>query len=339
MSARNLPVGYGIRVYRRNRRKFGAYLKVGSLLLAVLAIIVVACQGPPTAATEQWTPPYLQLHLSAGKAKVQWPNTSEWITLEGETSIAIQETGRIIADETEGVQFSLGDGSTLELSPGAVLEAQNPRTFPRLQVTLRDGSLLFVAQKPSYEFLLPTCSVTFLSIPSEIKVEINGEAVNLAVEEGAITCALEAEKLTLTTCQGTHLVQGEEPEVTKFCVASTEIAPPTPTLSPSPTPWWAEPTATPFPSPSSSPTPTHTLTPTRRRVWPTLTPTPVPPTDTPPPPPPPPPKSKPTNTPPPPPTNTPPPPPPTSTPAPPTNTPPPDTPRPTPTSVRPTPSS
>ncbi len=326
-------------------RRLGAHQGVVYLSLAMLVILfsisIIACQSSPTV-TEQWTPPYLQLHLCAGKAQLQWPDASERTTMEDQASITIEERCQIIADALEGALFCLGDGSTLELASEAVVDVQNPHTFPRLQITLQDGSLLFVAQEPSYEFIMPACSVTLLSVPSRIRVEINGETTRLAVEEGAVTCALETKTLTLPTCREMYVRPGEEPEVTEFCIASTVVPSPTPTLSPSSTPWELEPTATSFPLPTPTLTPRRVVpTPTRRRIVPTPTHTPVLPADTPPPPPPPP-----ANTQPPPPTNTPapPPPPPTNTPAPPppppTNTsappPPPDTPRPTPASPRPT---
>jgi len=274
----------------------GAHQGAVYLLLTALTVSIAACQSPSTE-TEQWMPPYLQLHLHAGKAQVQWSDASEWVLMEGEASIIIEKTGQIIADAVDGAQFYLGDGSTLELAPESVMEVRNPRTLPRLQVVLQNGRLLFVAQKPSYEFILPVCSVTILSIPSHIRVEVDGETTRLAVEEGAVACELETETLTLLTCQEMYIQPGEEPEVIKFCVADTPISPSTPTYSPSPTLGEFEPTATPSPSPTPTPTP--------REVVPTLTHAPVPPTDAPPPPPPPtePPPPPPTDTPPPPPTN------------------------------------
>jgi hypothetical protein len=310
MSAKNLRIGPESRMLGR---RLGAHRGVVHLLLTVLVVLVAACQRAP-AATEQWMPPYLDLHLYAGKAQVQWSDGSEWNKLEGKASIVIENKGRITADAVEGAQFYLGDGSTLEMGPGTVIEVQNPRTFPRLQVVVRDGSLLFFAQKPSYEFVIPACSVTLLSVPALIRVEVNGETTRLAVEEGAVTCELETGTLTLPTCREMTVRPGEEePDVTEFCTPNTVIAPPTPTPSPDSTPLGFELTAT--PSPSASPTPSPTPMPTRREVVPTFTPTPVPPTK-----PPAPPKPRPTK-PPPPPTEPPPPPPPTEPPPPPTEPP------------------
>ena len=322
MSIKNLPIdpGFGM----PNRRP-GAYKGAVYLLLATLMVLIAACQSPPEA-TEQWAPPYLQLHLHAGKARVQWPSASGWMTMEGKASILIEETVRIIADAVEGAQFHLGDGSAIELAPGAVLEVQNPRTFPRLQVILQDGSLLFVAQGPSYELVMPAGSATPLSIPSRIRIEVNGEATHLVVKEGAVTCVLEGGSVTLLAGQEMYVSSGEEPEVTEFHDTSATATASAMTFLPSATPSGFE--ATPTPTPTTTPTPSPTATPTRRRVVPTRTPTPLPPTDTPPPPPPPPPTQPPPTQPPPtePPPTEPPPPPPTE---PPPTQPPPTEPRPT----------
>jgi hypothetical protein len=293
---------------------------LGCLLLAVL-VAVTACQSP-SPVNEQWTPLYLQLHLSAGKARAQWLGESEWTVLENGASATIEEMGQIIADDVEGARFSTGDGSTLELNPGAVMEVQNPRTLPHLQVTLRDGTLLFTAQEHSYEISTPACSVSLPSIPSQIKIEVNGETTRLAVMEGAATCTFEEETLTLPTGREMVVRPNEEPEVFEFCVASTAAPAPTMSLSPPPTPWWLD--STPTLSPTSAPTATLTATPTFAPLTPSRTSTPTatltatptfvpptraPPTDTPIPPPPPtsPPKPAPTKPPPtqiPPPTNT-----------------------------------
>ncbi|RLC60780.1 MAG: hypothetical protein DRI48_11540, partial [Chloroflexi bacterium] len=259
------------------------------LLLATLMVLVVACQSSSPPVTEQWIPPYLQLHLEAGKAQVQWAATSEWITMEGQASIVIEDKGQIVADAAEGARFRLGDGSQLELAPETTIEVENPSSLPRLQITLQDGRLLFAAQKPSYEFATSICPVRLLRLPVRISLESNGTTTRLAVEEGAVTCELESETLTLLTCQEIQAETGEEPQVTEFCVVGTEVSPSTspsaPTPSPSSTPWGFEPSATSPSSPSPptqtlTPTPTPTVegeaTPTRRSVVPTPTSTPTP---------------------------------------------------------------
>lgn len=293
-------------------QRLSAHKRVVGLLLLVIVLagLIVTCQSTSTE-TGPFTPPYLRLRLCGGKAQLQWSGSSEWTAMEGE--ISIEGSGQIVADAVEGARFCLGDGSTLELAPEVTIEVRNPRVFPRLQVVLQqDGSLLFEAQNPSYEFVVPVCSVTLLSVPSRLKIEVSGETTHLMVEEGAVACAMEEETLTLLECWEMYAVAGKEPEVSEYCAASATAAAPTTTLRPSPTRWEVEPTATPTPSSTPSPTPTPTLTPTPRRVIPTPTPTPIPPTDTPPPQPPPPTK-------PPPPTA----PPPTNTPAPPPTEPPP----------------
>ncbi len=330
MSTRNVPGNPG---HWTPTKGFSAHRKAALLLLAVLVGLFAACQSPPTA-TEEFTPPYLQLRLCGGKAQLQWQGSSEWTAMEG--GISIKDSAQIVADTEAGAEFCLGDGSTLELAPEAAMEVKNLRVFPRLQVTLQEGSLLFEAQKPSYEFVLPVCLVTLLSIPSRFRLEVSDEMTHLAVEEGAVTCELETETLTLLTCWEMYAVPGEEPEVSEYCDPRAMTTPSALTPSPSPTPLRVEPTETTMPTPSPSPsptfTPTLTLTPTpiRRVVIVTRTPTPAPtlptPTNTPAPshpnpPQPPPPPPPPTTEPPPPPTTEPPPSPTTEPPPSPTNEP------------------
>jgi hypothetical protein len=254
-----------------------------------MAALLSACSGgiPVGAApvTEQWTPPYLELHLLTGKAQIQWADESEWMAMEGKSSIAIAERGLITTDEGTGAEFYLGDGSTLEMSPGATVELRNPRTMPRLQVIVHQGNLQFFAQKPSYEFEVSGYPLTLLSVPALLRFETDGEEARVAVEEGAVTCDVGENTLTLPQCREMRFIAGEEPEVTEFCTVSTIVAPPTPTPRPgsAPSGAGAEPagTATPV-TPTATPV-TPTVTP-RVQITPTLTSTPVPPTDTPAPP-------------------------------------------------------
>ena len=308
-----IPTGLSVNTtgQRPNMRQ-----KIICLLLTALIALTTACQSHTATVTEQWLPLYLQLQLDTGKAQVQLSDSSGTATMENEArTIIIEETIQITADATEGAKFRLGDGSTLELMPGATLKMQNPHTLPRLQMTLQEGSLLLIAQKPSYEIIVPACSATILSLPAHIRVQVKGETTRLAVEEGALVCTLGTKTLVLPKCQEMYAELGKEPETIEFCDAdatTTVIA-----MTPSPTFNFREPDTT----PTITITPTSTPTPTRKVVI--QTPTPTPPTDTPTPPPPPPPPPPPTQPPPtqPPPTQPPPTqPPPTNTPQPPTAT-------------------
>jgi hypothetical protein len=261
---------------RKPTQRFRVH-RASALLLTVLVLVTAACQPTPVA-TEQWIPSYLELNLYSGKAQLQWPGESDWTGMEGKAGITIREGGRISTDTTEGAKFFLGDGSTLELGPETTVEVQNPRTFPRLQMIVESGNILFFAQKPSYEFVLPFCTVELLSVPSLIEVEVTGETVRLAVEEGAVTCEMEGETVTLPTCREMVVRPGEEPDITDFCTLGTVVAPPTPTASPSPTPEGFVPSATPTASPTPTATPAVSPTVTGRSVASTPTYTPVPPT-------------------------------------------------------------
>jgi hypothetical protein len=270
----NLPIDTVVRV---SNRRHGVRRGLAYLLLVALVVITAACRSQPTP-TAQWLPPYLQLRLQAGKAQVQWTGASDWMTLEGKASILIEETVRIVADAIEGAQFSLGDGSGLELGPEAVLEVQNPRTLPRLQVILEEGSLLFDARDPSYDLITPVGSVTLLSIPSRVSIEVSDDTTHVVVEEGAVSCVLENETVTLLASQEMVASFGEELEVTEFYDVSATATASALALSAGPTPSEAE--TTPTPTPTMTPTPSPTPTATPRVVW-TPTSTPPPPTDTP----------------------------------------------------------
>ncbi len=268
--------------------------RITCLLLAVFIISIAACQGQQSAVTERWLPPYLRLQLREGKVQVQWPGSSEWTTMEGKASIAVEDEIGMIADAVEGVQFLLGDGSTLELAPQAAMQLQNLRTFPRLHVVLQEGALLFVAQETTYEFVVPACLVTILRVPARLSIEVNDEGTHLIVKEGVAACATDTETIALTSGQEMHMASSDaEPEITEYTDAGATAT----VLAVTPSP---EPTTTPTPPPTSTPTPTPTV------FIPTLTQTSSPPTE---PPPPPPAKPRPTNPPPPPPTEPPPPPP------------------------------
>ena len=274
MSARSLPRGPRFTIQGLN------LCQALTLLLAALAVLVSACESAPPP-TSQWTPSYLELNLYAGKARLQWPGESDWKTMEGKSNVSIREGARISSD-AEGAKFFLGDGSTLELAPETTIEMQNPRTLPRLQLIVEKGSILFFGQKPSYEFALAIYPVRLLSVPSLIRIEVDGETNLLAVEEGAVTCEIESEALTLPTCRQMVVEAGEEPEFMDFCTLSTVEAPPTPTASPSPTPVGFVPTVTSTASPTATPTSSASPTPTRGVVAATPTHTSAPPTAEPP---------------------------------------------------------
>lgn len=302
-------------------------LAAGLLLLAVLA-----CQSTP-APTETWIPPYLQAFLCGGAARVRWAEAADWSELQAGTPVVLRKPAEVMA-LTEGARLCLGDGSTLELSPGARVALQEPGSFPLLDVTVLDGEVTLVAQKASYRVGTAAISMTLLEVPSRVRVRLNGGAVYARIEEGAVNCATDDESITLPSCWEMRKPEGEAVQVGVFCATriptpsptATRLGPtPTQTVQPSPSPSPGQPSPTP---PSPSPTPTRprrvmTATPSPTPGTPTLTPTMTPP---PPPPPPPPPTS-------PPPSPTSPPPPPTDTPVQPTDTPE----RPTPTPERGTP--
>lgn len=266
-------------------RRFVRYGRPAYLFLAVLLTsLLAACRGSsPT--VEPFAPPYLRLRLCEGQAQLQHPGSADWAAMEGE--IVIESQVRVMADAVEGARLCLSDGSLLDLAPATAALLRNPRVFPRLQVVLEEGGLLFSAQAPSYEFTLSVCPVAFLSVPTRIRIEVSGETTHLMVEEGAVNCTRDTEVLTIFACWELYTESDEEVRITEFCSARA-----TATASA------IVPTAT----NTFTPFPTFTPTPTRAVVVSTPTPSPLPPTDTPPSPPPPP---RPTSTPTPRPTDTP----------------------------------
>jgi len=253
-------------------------------MLLVLAL-VTACQGTPTT-TEHFLPPYLRLRLCGGEAQMLQAGSLQWTTMAEEVSI--ESSTQITTSTEEGVRICFGDDSTLELAPETSVELSNPRVFPRLQVKLLEGAILFEGTQQSYEFILPECSATLLSVPSRLRIESEGEAVRLTVETGSVTCAYGAETLVLSECQEVYASPGREPLVGNFCAVIATATAEATARTPSPTP--QEPEATPSPSSTpgggeviSSPTPPPSPVP----AWWTATATPLPPTDTPAPPPPP----------------------------------------------------
>ena len=296
------------------------------LLLVVSMVAIVACQCRQPAATERWLPPYLSLQLRAGKVHVRWSGSSEWTTMEGKASIAVEEEISMTADAAQSVQFLLGDGSTLELAPQAAMQLQSLRASPRLHVVLQEGTLVFAAQETTYEFVVPVCLVTILSVPAELNIRVDDEGTHLIVKKGVAACETDTETITLPPGKEMHVVSSlADAEITEYTDAgatATVLA-----LTPSP-----KPTATPTLSPTSTPSPTITVvtpTPTRTPAPILATKTPVLTSTEPPPPSAPPPAESSSRTKPPPPPPTEPPPPPTEPPPPPP-TEPPDRPTPTP---------
>lgn len=298
-------------------RRLPSHSSLRCLLLLALAILLVACQRQ-SVETETWVPPYTRLSLRSGGAQLQECGETEWAEMEPDQEIIIQSQCHILTDADEGAAFDLADGSTLDLDPASMVALHNPGTLPHLRITLQEGSLRFTAHEPSYEIIIPACSMTFLTTPSQVRVQVEDDTTHAAIEEGAMACPRESGALTLLRCQEIHTQTGEDFDITEFCVVETPTVPMIRTRRPSPTPVELQPTETTRPvfAPTWTPSPTSEIPtdtppppppPTSTRRRPTRTPVPPspppPPTDTPPPPPTD--TPRPTPTPPPPPTNTP----------------------------------
>ncbi|MEA3375020.1 MAG: hypothetical protein U9R72_02285 [Chloroflexota bacterium] len=201
-----------------------------------------------------------------------------------EEQVNLQEAAEIAADGEEGAEICIGDGSRLQLEPGAAIGLGELHPLPRLQTTVQEGEVRFEADKRSYEFVVPGCTLELVRLPTSFIVDVGGSTTHLMVEEGSVRCTLESGTLRLfTECDEVYLMPGEEPEVGNYCQPEETS---TPTVSPT-----AEATATPTAliTPTGTLTPTATQSPTPTETPPTDTPPPAPtappPTDTPPPPP------------------------------------------------------
>ncbi|MFO7743066.1 MAG: FecR domain-containing protein, partial [Anaerolineae bacterium] len=272
---------------RRGARRHDLRRRTIGLLLSGLVLLISACQPAPPP-TEAFIPAYMRFRLCEGAARIKRASSSEWTAMEEQVNL--QEAAEIAADGEEGAEICIGDGSRLQLEPGAAVGLEALHPLPRLQTTVQEGEVRFEADKRSYEFVVPGCTLELVRLPTSFIVEVGGSTTHLMVEEGSVRCTLETGTLRLfTECEEVYLMPGEEPEVANYCQPEETS---TPTVSPT-----AEATATPTalitptgtltPTATQSPTPTETptRTPTRRVIpaTPTPTPTPVPPTPTSPP--------------------------------------------------------
>ncbi|MFW6135666.1 MAG: hypothetical protein ACOC7N_02465 [Chloroflexota bacterium] len=283
---------------RRDGRRRMLRRETTALLLGGLVALVCACQPAPPP-TEAFIPAYLRFRLCGGAAQIRQADASEWTPMEKQVNI--QESVEIAADGEDGAEICIGDGSTLELLPGAAIRLDELHPLPRVQLTLQQGGIRFETDKRSYEFVVPGCDLGLVRVPTKILVEVQGTKTHMLVEEGTVKCTLETGMLRLfSECEEVYLAPGEEPDVGEHCHLNLAPTPatvsptpetPTPTRTPTSTP-------TPSPTPTATRTPTLTPTPTRRviRATPTPTPTPLPPTATPTEPPPPPATKRPTAT-------------------------------------------
>lgn len=248
-------------------------------VLVLLAALLIACQG---AATPTGTPPpaYLRLVPCGGESQSQWSGSSQWRPVKA--PITLDREARIAAEGDAGGRLCAADGSVLELAAGSTVDAGPNDDGSCLQITLQEGSLLFLATGPGYQFAAPGCVLRVSEVPARVSVERNSEATRLRVEQGRAALVMASETITVETCAEIIAAPGAEPEVGQYCDATPQPTPTSVTLSPTPMPPTNTPTATPTPTSTPSATPTSTPTPTpTRRIFPTNTPTPLPATDTP----------------------------------------------------------
>lgn len=248
-------------------------------VLVLLASLLTACQGAAQP-TEKPLPAYLQLLPCGGKPQVRWSGSSEWLAVEA--PIDLDTDARIAAEGDDEGRLCAADGSVVELAPQTAIDVGPTQDGSRLAIALQEGSLLFLALEPTYQFVAPACLVSVSDVPARVSVALNSKTTRLRVEEGKAICVMETETITLETCSEVIAAPGAEPEIGQYCLAAPLPAATPVSRSPTPVTPTREPTGTPTatvtPSPTPSATPTSTPTPTAiRRVFiPTSTPIPTP---------------------------------------------------------------
>lgn len=272
------------------------------LTLVLLAAMFGACTRAEPA-TPDPLPAYLRLVPCGGTAQLQESGSSEWAQLN--TQIEVDGELRVRAEGDRNARLCPADGSLLELMPGSVVDLRPAEDGSLLAISVREGSVRLLAQKPSYQLGTSGCPVGVTEVPARIQVERSGATTRVLVEQGSAVCADASEPILLTTCWELMVEPDEAPQVAQTCgavaeasptgtavptTAATESAAPTPTsavgadasptgepapetASPSPPPATAAPTAT--PEPTSTPEATSTPPPTATPV-PTSTPEPSP---------------------------------------------------------------
>jgi ferric-dicitrate binding protein FerR (iron transport regulator) len=245
----------------------------GVVALALVAVLLSACRGA-AAPTEDPPAAHLRLVPCGGTARLQQLGSSEWVVAD--TQILIDGEIRLAADGVERARLCPGDGSLLELGPDSAIDVRPAENGSRLEIALQEGSLLILAQGPSYQVATSACSVRVRDVPARIQVERREGTTHLMVEEGSAVCASGPEPSLLPTCW--ELVAGPEgePQIARYCGAraeasATEPATATSTIAPTPAATAAE-TTVGAPSPSPSPPPQPTSPPST----PTPEPTPIP---------------------------------------------------------------
>ncbi|MCX8068735.1 MAG: FecR domain-containing protein, partial [Anaerolineae bacterium] len=163
--------------------------------------------------------------MCGGAARVRWAEATDWSALQVGAPVIFRKPAEVMA-LTEGARLCLGDGSTLELSPGARILAQEPGSFPLLDVSVLDGEVTLIAQKASYRIGTSAVSMTLLKVPTRARIQLNGGTLYVRIEEGAVNCATGDEAITLPTCWEMRKPEGEAAQVNIFCA--------TPILTPSP---------------------------------------------------------------------------------------------------------
>lgn len=237
----------------------------------MLAVLLVACGGG-AAPTEEPSPDHLRVVPCGGSARMQRPDSSEWVAVD--TEIAVEEQIAVAAEGDARARLCLGDGSVLELAPDAAVEMRPSEDRSRLMVTLQEGSVRLLARQPSYALTTSACPVNVSDVPARIQVERRDDATHLMVEQGSAVCATGSDPTLLPTCWELVAAPGAEPEIAQYCGQAGQ---PPATETPTPT---SPPAATASPaaevSPETTQAPEATPLPPTPTPEPTLTPEPTP---------------------------------------------------------------
>ena len=213
-------------------------------ILMLLTGLVGAC-GRNNAPAEEPLPAHLRVVPCGGAARMQLPDSSEWVTLD--TEIAVGGVVPVAAEGENGARLCFADGSLLELNPSATVEMRPSEDRSRLVIDVREGQVRLSARQRSYGFTTGACPVNVSYAPARLRVAQREGVIHLMVEQGSAVCAAGAEPTLLPTCWELVAAPGAEPEIAQYCGQPGE-APATETPTPT-----SLPPATTAPTPNASP--------------------------------------------------------------------------------------
>ncbi|MFW6116068.1 MAG: hypothetical protein ACOC7Y_03285 [Chloroflexota bacterium] len=226
-------------------------------MLALVAILGASCGGTGAPAGE--APAFLRLVPCGGTARQLRSDSAVWETLD--TRLVIGDAMQLAALDAGDARLCFADGSIVELGAGAAIDVRPSSDGSHLEMELRQGDVLLLAQELSYQFKTAACAVMLEEVPARLRVEREGEATRLTVEQGSAVCRRGSETSFLGTCWQLVAGPSDAVEVIRTCgeaarPSETETPSPADTATPAPVPTAASPTQ-PRPASPTPPQPTE----------------------------------------------------------------------------------